>query len=187
MGRIFVTSDWHFGHDREFVWKPRGFNSVHEMNEALIERHNAIVQPDDDVYCLGDCMLGNNEVGLKFIKQLKGNIHIIRGNHDTDVRMDLYPICWNVVEVCEAKYLKYNKLHFFLCHYPTMTSNFEKDNNIKGHLINLYGHTHQTSNFYNDMPFCYHVGVDSHNCYPVLIDNIILEIKEKAKECEKFL
>ena len=187
MGRIFLTSDWHFGHDREFIWKPRGFNSVHEMNQALIERHNAVVQPDDDVYCLGDCMLGNNEVGLGFIKQLKGNIHIIRGNHDTDVRMDLYPICWNVVEVCEAKYLRYNGINFFLCHYPTITSNLEKSANIKEHLVNLYGHTHQQTNFYNGMPFCYHVGVDSHGCVPIELDSIILNIKNEAKKCKEYL
>ena len=157
------------------------------MNNVLIERHNAIVQPDDDIYCLGDCMLGNNETGIKLIKQLKGNIHIIRGNHDTDVRLDLYQHCWNIVEVCDAKYLKYNGISFFLCHYPTITSNLEKSNNIKAHLVNLYGHTHQKTNFYNDMPFCYHVGVDSHECTPISLDNIILEIKEKAKECEKYL
>ena len=30
---LFFTSDWHFNHDREFVWKQRGFSSVDEMNE----------------------------------------------------------------------------------------------------------------------------------------------------------
>ena len=34
VSKIFVTSDLHFGHDREFIWKARGFNSVQEMNET---------------------------------------------------------------------------------------------------------------------------------------------------------
>ena len=43
--------------------------------------------------------------------------------------------------------------------------------------LNLYGHTHQVNNFYQGMPYMYHVGVDSHNCYPVLLDDIIEEMK----------
>ena len=33
----------------------------------------------------------------------------------------------------------------------------------------------------------YHVGLDSHNCYPVLLDDIIQEMKDKVKECLAFL
>ena len=36
MSNIFVTSDMHFGHDREFIWKARGFTSLQEMNEAYV-------------------------------------------------------------------------------------------------------------------------------------------------------
>jgi calcineurin-like phosphoesterase family protein len=32
MGNIYLTSDLHFGHDREFVWKVRGYDSVQAMN-----------------------------------------------------------------------------------------------------------------------------------------------------------
>ena len=54
MANIWLTSDWHFNHDKEFVWKARGFESVHEMNQAIIERHNSKVEDEDDVYVLGD-------------------------------------------------------------------------------------------------------------------------------------
>jgi hypothetical protein len=37
------------------------------------------------------------------------------------------------------------------------------------------------------MPFCYHVGVDSHGCVPVEIDSIILNIKNEAKKCKEYL
>ena len=40
---IFLTSDMHFGHDREFIWKARGYSSVEEMNEDYIEKWNSIV------------------------------------------------------------------------------------------------------------------------------------------------
>ena len=49
-------------------------------------------------------------------------------------------------------------------------------------VINLYGHTHQTHNFYEDRYYMYHVGMDSHDCYPVHIDTILAEIKAKKEE-----
>ena len=36
MGRVWVTSDFHINHNREFIYKPRGFNNIGEMNEAII-------------------------------------------------------------------------------------------------------------------------------------------------------
>ena len=38
MEKIWITSDLHFGHDREFIWKARGFNSIEEMNETIIQK-----------------------------------------------------------------------------------------------------------------------------------------------------
>lgn len=49
-------------------------------------------------------------------------------------------------------------------------------------MINLYGHTHQQTNFYNNNPFMYHVGVDSHNCYPISIEQISEDIHNKINE-----
>ena len=38
MSNIWLISDTHLNHDREFIWKARGFSSVEEMNNAIIER-----------------------------------------------------------------------------------------------------------------------------------------------------
>lgn len=187
MSNIWFTSDLHLGHDREFLWGPRGFKSVYEMNEAILENWRNTVGYDDDVYVLGDLMLGNNEEGIKLIKTLKGKLHIIRGNHDTDVRMQLYSQCWNVVEITEGQYLKVNGQNFYLCHYPTMTSNLEKNANLKGHTINLFGHTHQKTNFYQGIPFMYHVGLDSHNCKPVSLEEVLSDIGKEAATCLSYL
>ena len=86
---IFATSDMHFGHDREFVWKVRGFNSIQEMNDAYVNRWNSVVGPEDDVYCLGDLMLGDPS-NIEYIKKLNGKIHIVYGNHDTNNRRKMY-------------------------------------------------------------------------------------------------
>jgi len=187
MSEIWFTSDLHLGHDREFIYKPRGFNSVYEMNEAIINNFNSTVAMNDDVYILGDLTLGPTVEGIKLIKNLKGNIHIVRGNHDTNNRILEYNKCYNVVEITEGQYFHCARHNFYLNHYPTFTSNLEKSDNLKEHLINLYGHTHQKDNFYNGIPFMYHVGVDSHNCFPVHVDTIITDIKTEIENCKKFL
>lgn len=48
-------------------------------------------------------------------------------------------------------------------------------------------HTHQTTNFYNEIPFIYHVGVDSHDCYPVHLDTVIEDMEQQAKKCIEML
>ena len=185
-GKIYLTSDTHFGHDREFIWKVRGFNSVKEMNETIVQKWNETVDDEDDIYILGDIILGDAS-NIEYVKRLRGKIHIVLGNHDTAKREEMYRNLPSVVEVAEVGIrLKYKKHHFVLTHYPMLTGNLEKES-LKQMSLNLFGHTHQASNFYNDMPYMYHVGVDSHDCCPVLLDDVTEEMYAKVKECKEFL
>lgn len=179
---IYVTSDWHFCHEKEFLYKPRGFENAYDMNKAIITRHNAIVQPDDDVYVLGDLMLNDNEEGLRCIKQLKGNLHIVRGNHDTDARIDLYHECYNIVEITEGQFLNYRKYHFYLSHYPCLCGNFDNDKPLKARTISLCGHSHTKDSFADwDKGLIFHAEMDTNNCTPWLLDDIIEKIKNAEK------
>ena len=182
MGKIFATSDLHFCHNREFIWGARGFKSIEEHDAEIIKRWNEVVTAEDDVYILGDLMLGDNAHGIQCLSQLNGKLHILTGNHCTAARQKLYHTLENMVEFCGcATTIKYKKKQLYLSHYPTITSNMEA--NPHQAVFNLYGHTHQTTNFYNGQPFMYHVGVDSHNCYPVLLDDVITEIKNEINAC----
>lgn len=180
---IYCTSDWHFNHDKPFIYEPRGFPSVEEMNEAIIERHNSIVKQGDVVYCLGDCCLGGGGEDIlnenkKLIERLNGQIHIIRGNHCTNKRINMYKTCSNVIE-CEqyVAILKYRKYNFYLSHYPTITSNGEFKS-LHQVTCNLFGHTHSKALFYEDVPYIYNVALDAHNCFPVSLDTIIDNMKD---------
>lgn len=185
MSNIYLTSDWHLGHDREFIWKIRGFASVKDMNEAILQNHNSTVGDEDDVYVLGDLVLGDI-TNVDYIRRMKGKLHVVRGNHDTDARVTMYKMLPNIVEVENVIVFKYKKHHFYLSHYPTLTGNLENEH-LKQMTLNLYGHTHQSTNFYMDMPYMFHVGCDSHNCTPVLLDNIIKEMYKKVEESKDFL
>ena len=43
MGKIWFTSDLHFGHDREFLWGPRGFENIQEHDAVIFEKWNSVV------------------------------------------------------------------------------------------------------------------------------------------------
>jgi calcineurin-like phosphoesterase family protein len=179
---IFCTSDLHLGHDKDFVVQARGFETVEEMNAEIIRRWNERVYPDDDVYVLGDLTLGDVEEGIRLIAKLNGYLHILRGNHDTDKKVEKYLELPNVVSVQYADVLKYGKAVFWLGHYPTITANYDDDKPWAKHVVCLFGHTHQEQPFYNDNPYMYNVGMDAHNCTPITIDEIIADIRKKKEE-----
>lgn len=183
---IFFTADTHFCHQPEFLWGPRGFSNVEEMNEAIIERWNKVVRPDDIVYHLGDTMLNDNEKGIECMQRLNGEIFLIWGNHDTDTRKNLiFEKCRFMSGGWHACVIKYGKLSLYLSHYPTLTANFD-DKHFNQHVINLHGHTHQQKNWLDpNNPFMYHVGMDSHNCTPVHIDEVITDIRQRWSEVER--
>lgn len=184
MSEIFFTSDTHFCHQPAFLWEPRGFTNVEEMNEAIIERWNNTVKPNDIVYHLGDTMLNDNEKGIECFKRLNGQIFLIYGNHDTTNRIDtLYEVCRHkMLGGWYAYVIKHEKISIYLSHYPTLTANYD-DKHFSQHVINLHGHTHQRTNWLDPKnPFMYHVGVDSHNCTPIHIDTIITDIKQRWYE-----
>ena len=152
------------------------------MNRTIIENFNEIVTPEDDLYLLGDIFLGGPnsiDAGIELFNQLPGKIHLIWGNHDTDNRKTALLECPNVISItgCYATIIKYNKYHFYLCHFPTITTNYDIDKSLKERLLCLAGHTHSKKLF---EPYgSYNVAVDAHNCYPISIDEIINDFKNK--------
>lgn len=81
MARYF-TSDLHFGHTRIVELAYRPYTSVDEMNEDLIDRWNATVTPDDEVWVIGDLVMGHRNDNLPLVGRLNGTIMLVPGNHD---------------------------------------------------------------------------------------------------------
>lgn len=186
---IYFTSDLHFCHDRGFLYNPRGFNNIDEMNETIVRNWNDVAEDDDDIYVLGDLMMGGEVLTLKaieYMRQLKGKIHIIIGNHDSDRRLKLYEELPNVVEISYANMIRYQGYKFFISHYPCLTYNLEQES-LKQCVLNLFGHTHSKQKFYNDIPTMYNVSLDAHDNRLVSIDTIIVDMKNKMEECISFL
>jgi calcineurin-like phosphoesterase family protein len=79
----WLTADLHLSH--ELVSKIRGFDTVTKHDRTLIRNYNELVKDGDEVYIVGDfCMWGTQNIGNveALVKKLKGNKHLILGNHD---------------------------------------------------------------------------------------------------------
>ena len=85
MARWF-TSDLHLGHTNIIEYCDRPFQSVGEMNAALIARWNEAVAADDEVWVLGDVAMGRMDETLPLVGELAGRKTLLTGNHDR---------CWN--------------------------------------------------------------------------------------------
>ena len=184
MSKIWVTSDLHLCHNQEFVYKPRGFNSIEEMNEAIVERWNKVVDPSDEVFNLGDFAMNDVDAAIPYINRLNGKMYWIIGNHDTEKKIDkIMDECDSLWNLGHAYQFKYNKKYsIYLSHYPTLTANYD-EKHFSQHVLALHGHTHQRTNWINPKnPFTYHVGMDSHDCTPILLDEVIADIKQRWNE-----
>lgn len=181
MAEIWLTSDLHLMHDKPFLWEPRGFTSTEEMCEAIVERWNSVVKDEDTVYNLGDISLSNVDAAIPYLQQLKGNQIWILGNHDTLGKIGkILPQCPNIQLLGTSKdsyatVIKSGKWSFYLSHYPTLTSNHEAWRKV----VNLCGHSHTQDRWADWDKACYHVEMDAHDCYPVNLEQIKNEIREK--------
>ena len=79
---VFVSSDHHLGHTRICELANRPWGSVDEMNTALIENHNTMVRPDDEVIIVGDIVMGRRADNLPMVGLMNGRKTLIVGNHD---------------------------------------------------------------------------------------------------------
>ena len=97
----------------------RPFQTLEEMHKTIKTNWNNTVTNADHVYILGDLSWKENEDVISFVSKLKGNKHLIVGNHDR-VKDQRYKQLF--VEVCDYKELKDKingkEYNVVLSHYP---------------------------------------------------------------------
>lgn len=168
----WVTSDSHFNHANIIKYCPesRPFETIEEMNETLIERWNSVVKPEDTVIHCGDFFMGQVKKIDEILPRLNGKIILVRGNHDSQSRIEKYKE--HGIEVKDIHYYAYKGRYFIFCHFPIANEEFmrmvREDNS---EVILCYGHVHdQAPSGLIDGTF--HVGVDTNNLTPVNLDYI---------------
>ena len=81
--RTWVWSDLHLRHANIIKYCNRPFTDADEMNKAMVDRWNDLVDDGDEVWIVGDLVLGQLTVNLSaHVWRLKGRKLLIPGNHD---------------------------------------------------------------------------------------------------------
>jgi calcineurin-like phosphoesterase family protein len=107
--KVFFTSDPHFYHDKKFVFQPRGFEDVEDMNANQIAAWNRNVRPTDTVVVIGDFLVGagveSQQACEKVLNQLNGNIIYLWGNHNAGMKQ-IYKdeVLKNFIHVSESEF-----------------------------------------------------------------------------------
>lgn len=167
---VFFTADQHFDHERIIEYCDRPFRTVKEMNEALIENWNSVVQKNDKVFVLGDFALSNRENIIKYGKALRGNKVLILGNHDRASKsvyleagfQDIikYPILW-------ADF-------YILSHAPKFMPGM-------GPYFNIYAHVHNDPTYKDVSSRSCCVSVERTNYTPISFTDLRKKVEEQWK------
>lgn len=84
MGATYFTGDLHLGHQK--VAEIRGFDSVEDHDQAVLESLDRVTRKDSRLYVLGDISCGgveDEDRALELLGPLRGQVHLIAGNHDS--------------------------------------------------------------------------------------------------------
>ena len=172
MNNIFFTADNHYQHEKIIKLCSRPYNSVEEMDEALIKNWNNRVSRKDTVYIIGDFAYKNHG---RFQQQLNGKKILIRGNHDRMSQEQLR----NFTEVHDLLDRVIDNTEVIMCHYAMRTWN----HSFNGSSFHVYGHSHQRLPEYDDVRSC-DVGVDGWEYSPIPWE--VLKDKMNSKKKKEF-
>jgi calcineurin-like phosphoesterase family protein len=158
--KIYFTSDTHFGHTKEHIWKAMGFESPTDHAIGIIANINSIVRQQDILIHLGDFCLDTTYE--EFTDTLSGincdNVHHLWGNHNSQIKqlyrqgisammgegssdnMQIYPLRIGKLNFLgHYAEIKVDKQLIVLSHFPIYSWN-----KMKSHTWMLHGHEHCT-------------------------------------------
>ena len=162
----WFTADHHAGHAKIIEYCRRPFRDTHEMDEAMINNHNSVVQSDDFVYILGDVAFKNP---ANYIRRLNGHKFIIRGNHDKYIEECKSLVGWiRYFQQITVEGQKIVLMHYAMRVWPSSHHG----------AYQLYGHSHGTL---EDDPnaLSIDVGVDCHNFFPISFKQVQAKMANK--------
>lgn len=176
---IYFISDTHFGHENIIKYSNRPFSSREEMDLFMIQRWNAIVTKDDDIYHLGDFCMGGYKQAIRYLSMLSGRIHFVTSQTHHDNRwLDGFSgqiFITNVDVEYGIKILKQKDPYpskIVLCHFPI--SVWEDKHYGSWH---LHGHIHES---YTPGQFSMNVSVENTDYAPVSIDDVLAHMINKG-------
>ena len=172
----FWTSDLHFQHVNIIKYCDRPFKSVNRMDEVLINNINMRACENDTLVHLGDFMCYGGERGISgekkkelfYIVQMKPTFVNIKGNHDTNNRVN---------SVADLIITHLGPYTVSASHYPSpLNPNNRLPIHLCGHVHNLWKHYYDKKNKILNI----NVGIDVWN-YQIVSDQELINYIQKVK------
>jgi calcineurin-like phosphoesterase family protein len=167
----WYTADTHFGHENVIPFCGRPFRHAGHMYSVLIENMSTLIQPENDLWIIGDFAFGPKAKDPEYLNPLFGQLpgapkHLIIGNHDLAPTLALpWDSISHLTEVPDGK----EGLRHTLCHYPMITWNGARRGSLQ-----LFGHVH---NNWEGSRNAVNVGVDQWDFMPVAFPQIAQRAK----------
>lgn len=160
---LFFISDLHMGHEK-LIKNLRGFSSVEEHDNLIIENWNRRVNKRDVVWVLGDLTMENNN--YDFLDKLNGIKFVVLGNHDKPNHVN--DLLKKVNKV--GGMVKLGKYSVVLTHCPIHESEIDRFKlNIHGH---VHEHTLPDNRYFN-------VSCEAINYTPISISEIFSKLNQQ--------
>lgn len=182
-------SDPHVGH--LYVAGLRGFASVEEHDEAIIDNWNRVVHDDDTVIVPGDAILGDRRAGIAKFKRMHGRKILITGNHDDPwpghancwSKLALYHQAFDVIQAFAR--ITIDGRIVMVSHFPYTADRTDPPRYSQYRLrdeggLLLHGHTHSSERRTSDREI--HVGADAWNLTPVAEHRIVTMIRNQEQK-----
>lgn len=167
---IFYIADCHFGDAKVINFSSRPFRTLKEMDQTMLDRWQEKVNPEDDVYILGDLVCRSNQPEY-YLKQLPGRLHLILGNHDQAIVRQLH-LQKYFEEIHNYQVIHDGSHRIVLFHYPIL----EWDGYYYG-TWHIYGHIHnhpsKTQKRVGVLGKALNAGVDITNFSPMTFDELV--------------
>lgn len=130
----WFTSDLHLGHANILKYTNRPWTTVEEMDEAIVENWNNVVGKTDRVFVLGDVYLCRRDRAMELLSRLRGNKHLVWGNHDRQLRKQPSNLFVSAEWISNTSI---DGIPIIMCHFPMRSW----DRMHYGSVM-LHGHTH---------------------------------------------
>lgn len=191
--KIFFTSDQHFNHGHIIKFCQRPFQTLKEMDAALIENWNEVVPQDGLVFHLGDFAWGGFPKWREIREQLNGEIILIKGNHDRkNGPQSQYNYDALFQYTSQQMFIEIEGRRVYLNHLPFLCyDGVYRDKNSL--VYQLHGHVHLSNvrerNNGKDCQRCfemlfptqYDVGVDFNNFTPISWNEVNAKITSQVE------
>lgn len=150
----YYISDLHLFHknvtDEGKNFDNRPFKTLEEMHTKIKENWNSVVTNADHVYILGDLAWKHNDEAIQLVSILRGNKHLVLGNHDRIADQRYRQLFNEIVSYKEIKdRINGKEYHIVMSHFPIAFWNHQHHYRRDGvehavWAVQLYGHVHSS-------------------------------------------